>query len=165
MQASIAEARRKGKTKQATLKSDFHAHGSESSFWPNRLVRWRHQQLPKLVTSRFLSSHTKCVRIAWLQLLFVFYTFIFSIVLVCPRTLGVLRNLSGGGAKSTFCLSLSGCWRCNANRRTQNASPFLHHKKNAQCYGNSCIARVFPSEKTLHLANVSFSEHGYFKTG
>jgi len=49
-----------------------------------------------------------------------------------------------GGAKSTFCLSFSGSWRCNANRRTQNASPFLHHKENAQCYGNSCIATVFP---------------------
>jgi len=26
----------------------------------------------------------------------------------------------GGGAKSTFYLSFSDCWRCNANGRTQN---------------------------------------------
>ena len=25
-----------------------------------------------------------------------------------------------------------------ANGRTQNALPFLRHKENAQCYGNSC---------------------------
>jgi len=29
----------KGKTKQVTLISDFHAHGSESSLWPIRLAR------------------------------------------------------------------------------------------------------------------------------
>jgi len=43
------------------------------------------------------------------------------------------------GAKSTFRLSFSACWRCNANGLAQNASPFLHHKENAQYYGNSCI--------------------------
>jgi len=30
---------KKGKTKQATLISDFHAHGSKSSLWPIRLAR------------------------------------------------------------------------------------------------------------------------------
>jgi len=35
----LAEARRKGKTKKATLKSDFHAHGNDSSLWPKRLAR------------------------------------------------------------------------------------------------------------------------------
>jgi len=54
-----------------------------------------------------------------------------------------------GGAKSTFCLPSSGCWRCNANGCTQNASSFLHHKANAHCYGNSCI-QCFPSKKLLH---------------
>jgi len=54
-----------------------------------------------------------------------------------------------GGAKSTFRLSFSACWRCNANRRTQNESSFLHHKENAQCYGNSCI-QCFPSKKISH---------------
>ena len=30
-----------------------------------------------------------------------------------------------GVETSTFCLSISGCWRCNANARSQNALPFL----------------------------------------
>jgi len=30
---------KKGKTKQATLVSDFHAHGSSSFLWPIRLAR------------------------------------------------------------------------------------------------------------------------------
>jgi len=42
-----------------------------------------------------------------------------------------------GGAKSTFCLSFSGCWRCSAHGRSQNALPFQHHKENAPCYGSS----------------------------
>ena len=67
------------------------------------------------------------------------------------------------GAKSIFSSSSSGCWRCNANGRTQNASLFSHHKANAHCYGNSCI-QCFPSKKILHEANVCFIEHGYFKT-
>ena len=32
-----------------------------------------------------------------------------------------------GGATSNFCLSFSGCWRCNANGCSQNALPFLPH--------------------------------------
>jgi len=39
----------------------------------------------------------------------------------------------------------------------------LNKKENVQCYGNSCI-QCFPCKKTLHRANVCFSEHGYFKT-
>jgi len=39
MQARTAEARRKGKTKKATLKSDFHAYGNENPLWPKRLAR------------------------------------------------------------------------------------------------------------------------------
>ena len=34
-----SQSKEKGKTKQATLTSDFHAHGSKSSLWPIRLVR------------------------------------------------------------------------------------------------------------------------------
>ena len=33
------ESKEKGKTKQATLISDFHAHGSKSALWPIRLAR------------------------------------------------------------------------------------------------------------------------------
>ena len=40
-------------------------------------------------------------------------------------------------AKSTFCLTISGCWRYNANGCSHNALPFLHHKENDPCYGNS----------------------------
>jgi len=32
------QSKEKGKTKQATLISDFHAHGSKSSLWPIRLA-------------------------------------------------------------------------------------------------------------------------------
>jgi len=40
-------------------------------------------------------------------------------------------------ATPTFCLSFSSCRRCNANGRSQNALPFLHHKENPSCYGNN----------------------------
>jgi len=43
----VGQSKEKGKTKQATHISDFHAYGSKSSLWPNHLARWRHQQLPK----------------------------------------------------------------------------------------------------------------------
>ena len=33
--------------------------------------------------------------------------------------MGVSRNFSRRGAKPTFCLSFSGCWRCNANLHIQ----------------------------------------------
>jgi len=68
---------------------------------------------------------------------------------------GVRAEIFPEGAKSTFCLSFSGCWRCNANGRIQ--------KINVQCCDNSCI-QCFPCKKILHWANVCFSECGYFKT-
>ena len=34
-----SQSKEKGKTKQATLISDFHARGSKSSLWPIRLAR------------------------------------------------------------------------------------------------------------------------------
>jgi len=37
--SKVHQSKEKGKTKQATLISDFQAHGSESSLWPIRLVR------------------------------------------------------------------------------------------------------------------------------
>jgi len=60
MQARKAEAMRKGMTKQAILKSDSHAYGSESFLWPTRLACWRHQQLPKLAPSRFKPTMKVC---------------------------------------------------------------------------------------------------------
>ena len=63
-----------------------------------------------------------------------------------PFTMGVRRNFSRGWGKSTFCLSSSGCWRCSANRHSQNASLFLYNKANAHCYCNTCM-QWFPSEK------------------
>jgi len=41
------------------------------------------------------------------------------------------------GATSTFFKAFSDCCRCNANGRSQNALPFLHHKEKAQCYRRS----------------------------
>jgi len=35
----VGQSKEKGKTKQAILISDFHAHGSKSSLWPIRLAR------------------------------------------------------------------------------------------------------------------------------
>jgi len=88
-----------------------------------------------------------------------------------PAVKGVRRNISSGGAKSTFCLSFSGCWRCNANWRVQKRKfpicPMkISHMSNenfpyVQC--NSCI-QCFPCKKTLQWTNVCFSEHGFFKT-
>jgi len=43
--------------------------------------------------------------------------------------MGVRRNFSKGGATSTFCFSFSGCWRCNANARSQTLCPFYTTKK------------------------------------
>jgi len=37
--SKVGRSMEKGKTKQATLLSDFHAHGSKSSLWPIRLAR------------------------------------------------------------------------------------------------------------------------------
>jgi len=37
--SKVGQSKEKGKTKQATLICDFHAHGSKSSLWPNRLVQ------------------------------------------------------------------------------------------------------------------------------
>ena len=44
--------------------------------------------------------------------------------------MSVRRNFSRG-TTSTFCLLFSGCWRCNADGRLQNAVLFLHHKENS----------------------------------
>jgi len=38
---------------------------------------------------------------------------------------------------SAFSLPFLGCYRCNANGCSQNTLPFIHHKENAACYGNS----------------------------
>jgi len=37
--SKVSQNKEKGKTKQATLESDFHANRSESSLWPKRLAR------------------------------------------------------------------------------------------------------------------------------
>jgi len=44
--------------------------------------------------------------------------------------MGFRRKFSRG-ATSTFCLSFSGCWRCNENGRSQNSLLFLHYKENS----------------------------------
>jgi len=46
-----------------------------------------------------------------------------------------LRNSSGG--LEYLRSEREHCWRCNANRRSQNALSFLHYKGNALCYGNN----------------------------
>jgi len=46
-----------------------------------------------------------------------------------------LRNSSGG--PEYLRTQREHCWRCNANRRSQNALSFLHYKENAPCYGNN----------------------------
>jgi len=48
-----------------------------------------------------------------------------------------LQNFFYLSAKSTFCLPISGCWRCSSNGRSHKALPFLQHKENYPCYGNS----------------------------
>jgi len=50
---------------------------------------------------------------------------------------GRLNIFFPGGTTSVFTSPFLGCYRCNANGCSQNTSPFLHHKENAPCYGNS----------------------------
>ena len=64
------------------------------------------------------------------------------------------------GAKTTFCLSVSDCWRCNTDWRTQNALPLLCHKENAQCYDNSC--KQGSISENLHRANLRKSVCQFF---
>ena len=40
-----------------------------------------------------------------------------------------------GGANSIFCFPCG--WRCNANARSRNALPFLHHNENAPWYAGA----------------------------
>jgi len=40
---------------------------------------------------------------------------------------GRLQKFFQVGATLIFCLSFSGCWRCNANGLSQNVLPFLPH--------------------------------------
>jgi len=67
--------------------------------------------------------------------------------------MGIGRYFSRG-AKSTFCLSFSGCWRYNANGRSQNSLPFQHHKEHAPCYGNS--PKICASSAAMLLFHSSF---------
>ena len=57
--SKVGQSKEKGKTKQATLKSDFHAYGSEEislAETPSVLALWRHQRLPPPINPRFTSS-------------------------------------------------------------------------------------------------------------
>jgi len=50
---------------------------------------------------------------------------------------GRLNNFFLRETTSALSLPFLGCCRWNANGCSQNTSPFLHHKENAPCYGNS----------------------------
>jgi len=69
--------------------------------------------------------------------------------------MGVRRNFSRGGQSRHFAylfLVVGDVTQIDVDK-----------KENVQCYGNSCI-QCFPGKKTLHWANVCFSEYGFFKT-
>jgi len=54
----VGQSKEKGKTKKATLISDFHANGSKSPLWPIRLARNYHLHIPSFL--RFEDqSHTE----------------------------------------------------------------------------------------------------------
>jgi len=63
------------------------------------------------------------------------------------------QNLFQGGATSTFCLSFSDCWQCNANGRTQ--------KENDHYYVNSCL-QCLPVRK---LYTEPWASEGFFPGG
>jgi len=44
--------------------------------------------------------------------------------------------------------------QCNANRCTQNASPFLHHKENAKCYDSVFPPREFYTKQMFVLVSI-----------
>jgi len=69
--------------------------------------------------------------------------------------MGVRRNFPRGGQSRHFAYLV-----VVVDDATQI---YVYKKENVQCYGNSCI-QCFPCKKTLHRANVRFSEHRYFKT-
>jgi len=57
---------------------------------------------------------------------------------------------------STFCFYCSYSWRGNANARSQNALPFLHHNENASCYGNSRKNRASSAQQCFFFIHVPF---------
>jgi len=68
----------------------------------------------------------------------LFNSYMISCSLTCPylnacwkgeNAMGIRRKFSSG--MSSYYLYFSGCWRCNENRRSQNALLFLHHKEYA----------------------------------
>jgi len=69
--------------------------------------------------------------------------------------MGVRRNFSRGGAKSTF----SYLFQVVGDATQMD----VYKKENVQCYGNSCM-QCFSCKKPLQGANACFSEHGFFKT-
>jgi len=73
----------------------------------------------------------------------------------CGITIGLRRNFSRG-AISTFYLSCSCCWRCNANARSQNALPFLHYNENAPCYGSGRKNRASLAQQCFFFIHASF---------
>ena len=56
--------------------------------------------------------------------------------LLISTLMGVRRKFFKGRQSRHFAF-FSGCWRCNANRRSRNALFFLHLNENALCYDNS----------------------------
>jgi len=62
------------------------------------------------------------------------------------------QNFFQGGAKSTFCLSFSGWWRCNANGGIEKRKCSMLRQQLPTC------------KKTLQWAFLCLSEHGFFKT-
>jgi len=57
-------------------------------------------------------------------------------------------EILSGEATLTFYLSFPDCWWCHANGSSHNPLPFLHHKENTPCYGNS--------QKCILLAAISW---------
>ena len=66
------------------------------------------------------------------------------------------------GATSTFCLSFSGCWRYNANERSQNALPILHHNENVPCYANRHKNTLLGSISQVYYDNLHNSQSADF---
>jgi len=68
---------------------------------------------------------------------YVYILFVSHYLCIYQWTQRASKYFFPGETTSAFTLPFLGCYRCNANGCSQNTLPFLHHKENAPCYGNS----------------------------
>ena len=59
-----------------------------------------------------------------------------------PCTWASAEIFQGGGTTSTFCCSLSDCWRCSANVCSRNVLPFLHDNTTKNSHVTTIVTKL-----------------------